>query len=178
MNSVFDTSAGPNLIWEDFLEGNWLKTVQANNGPSLQSATNQELNIVGTVTLPVRMADSRGRVVCDIVRNLAVPAILATLFIDRFLKGIFPHDRKIVLYNSKPVPILTINNRSEEQMKKEEVAKNLTMTKDEPAARLVRVARQPTIPSSSKRIGLVTTDAKGIVQIEALLQWTLPKHKW
>lgn len=41
-NSVFTTSAGPNLIRENFLDVEWLKSMQANNRLSLKSAKKPE----------------------------------------------------------------------------------------------------------------------------------------
>lgn len=48
------------------------------------------------------------RLVFDVVHNLAVPVLLGTLYIDKSVKGIFPPERNIATYNSKPVPVLAI----------------------------------------------------------------------
>lgn len=43
------------------------------------------------------------------MERLAVPVLLGTTVIDKFIKPVHPAERKIVLYPSPPVPILTIH---------------------------------------------------------------------
>lgn len=43
-----------------------------------------------------------------IARSLAVPDLLQTSFVARFVEGIFSPKKRIVPYNFKPVPILVI----------------------------------------------------------------------
>lgn len=64
------------------------------------------------------MGDSRVRVVIGTVRDVAVPVILRTSFIDMFVKGVFSPERKIVPCNSKPVPIFAVHDLSEKQKDK------------------------------------------------------------
>lgn len=46
------------------------------------------------------------KVVFGVVRNLEVPVLLRTPYIDRFVMGIFPPEWKIISYNFKPISIL------------------------------------------------------------------------
>lgn len=171
VNSVFNTGVGLSLIREDFLEVDQLGYIQANNPSSLRNSTNQKAKIVGTITLRVRIRDSRVRVVFVIVRYLAVPVFLGTSFIDSFVKDIFPSERKIVPYISKPVPIIAIKDLSSEHEDKDDSAQGMLLTKEEHAPRLVSVVRQKKIPPRSEGVALVATNTKGLVQVGPLLEW-------
>lgn len=59
------------------------------------------------------MWELRVSLVLGNVHNLAVSVRLGTLSIDRYLKSTSHLKREIVSYNSKPVPILTIDNMLE-----------------------------------------------------------------
>lgn len=113
LTSVFDTGARPNIIVEDILETERLKSIQANSSPSLRNATNQKLSAVEAVTLYIKISDSRIRVPFGFVRNLALKVLLETSFIGRFVKSIFRLKQNTVPYNSRPVLILAINDLSE-----------------------------------------------------------------
>lgn len=65
------------------------------------------------------MGDPRERVVFGIVGNLSVPFLLDNLFLDRFVKGTFAPERKIVPYNSKAVSTLAIKYLLEEAKNKD-----------------------------------------------------------
>lgn len=56
------------------------------------------------------MGDFRVSVVFGGVRNFTVPVLLGTLYIDCIARGIFTPKEKIVLYNSRPIPILALNH--------------------------------------------------------------------
>lgn len=63
------------------------------------------------------MDDSRGRVTFGVVKLIAVPMILKTSHIDKFVKDILSTERKIVLFNSGPVlsPTMAEPDSEEEQ---------------------------------------------------------------
>lgn len=61
------------------------------------------------------MTGCNARVAYDVVRNLAVPFLIGTSSIERFVKGTSALEPKIVRYNSKPVPILAINDLQTDQ---------------------------------------------------------------
>lgn len=75
---------------------------------------NEKVSVVGTITLHVRIGDSRVKVVYGAVRNLSIPVLLAIPFIDGFVKCIFPPEQKIVIYSSKGVPNPYNNDLPEE----------------------------------------------------------------
>lgn len=115
------------------------------------------------------MRDSRVRVAFRIVSNLPVPVLLRTSFIDRFAKGIFPLQGKLVPCSSKPALILAINDPSEEHETKDDKAQDLMTTKGKCALHLVRVARQTKNQSRSEGVIFVATDGKGLVMKGLLL---------
>lgn len=111
------------------------------------------------------MGDSRLRVVFSVIRSLAVLFYLRTLYIDSFVKGTFPPNRKIVPSNSKPVPILTIKHVPEEHKDK---AQEVTVM-EEDAPRPLREERQTKIPPRSERTVFVATEGRRLVQKGLLL---------
>lgn len=62
------------------------------------------------MALHVRVGDSRVRVVFSVARSRAVPVLQGISFIDKSAKGIFSSERMVVVYNSKQVPILALND--------------------------------------------------------------------
>lgn len=85
------------LRLEGFYQTEWLDAILAIGEPFLQGLTNQRFIIVGTFLLLVRIEDACVRVVFGEVRNLAVPVLLGAPFINKFVKGNFPPEHKIVL---------------------------------------------------------------------------------
>lgn len=102
---------------EDFLETDWLRAIRAVNEPSLRSETNQKDGIVGTVLLHARIRDARVFRVSGVVRKMAIPILLETSFIARFVKEVFLPEHKILLYNSAPIPIIATLIMTEEKQK-------------------------------------------------------------
>lgn len=92
VNSVFDTNL--RRIPKDRMAQRYT----GKQATSFKNAINQKVSAVGTITLQVRMGDSRVGVVFVVVHNLAIPVLLGTSFIDRFVRGIFSPERKIVAY--------------------------------------------------------------------------------
>lgn len=94
-----------------------------------------------------------------------MPVLIGSSYIDIFVKGIVQPERKIILYNVKPVPILTITDILEKKNK----AQDVTVI-EEDVPRLVGVARQTKIPTWSQGTVSVTTDARGLVKIDTLVE--------
>lgn len=92
------------------------------------------------------MGGSRIRVVFDVVRSLAVPDAVGISFIDRFLKSIFPTERKLVTFNSELVPVLVINDLPDQYKGEDDRVKDVTMKKEKHPPRLVYVVRKTNIP--------------------------------
>lgn len=55
------------------------------------------------------MVDSRKRVLFGTVRNPGVPVFPGMSRINKFGRGIFPAERRIVPFNSPPVPSFTVH---------------------------------------------------------------------
>lgn len=87
------------------------------------------MSILKTNILYVRMGNSKITVLFAVVRNLAVSLLLGTLFVDKFVKGIFSLEEKIVLYSSKPVSIRIIKEQSDEPSDKKKAQKVLIIDK-------------------------------------------------
>lgn len=87
------------------------------------------------------MADSKVGVAFGVVRILAVPVVLETPFIDPFMKDTFRPELRIVRYNSKPVPIIVIENMPAEPNNKNKDKAQHKIVTEEDALRLVRVER-------------------------------------
>lgn len=84
------------------------------------------------------------------------------------MKGSFAHEEMRVLYSSKLVPILAIKDLLQE-MKEKKAAKEMMIT-EEDIPNLESVVRQTKILLRSEEIGLVTADARKLVQIGLLLK--------
>lgn len=101
--------------------------------------TNQHVDVVRTITLPVSIGDSRVGLVFGVLPDLAAPFLIETSFIDRFVQGIFPHERKIVTDSSKLVPILSIKDLRAVHKDKDKTQD--VMIKEKDARRMVSGAR-------------------------------------
>lgn len=120
------------------------------------------------IVLHVGNGDSRIRVVLQTVRKLAVPTFLVTSFIDKCINGIFQTDRKMVPFNSRPVPILVVIEvtyvETTEQLTKA-VGNTCTIQYQEPT--FVCVERTVIAQPSSETTVLVASSAKGLVRTDA-----------
>lgn len=81
-------------------------------------------------------------VVFGVGRILMAPVILGTLSLDRFVKGIFPLEPKVVRCHVKPLPTLIINNLPVERNDEDDRAQDVMMTEEEHATGRVRRAEQ------------------------------------
>lgn len=70
---------------------------------------------------------------------------------DRFLKGIFPPQRKIVTYNSKLILNLLIKDSPEGQNNKDDSTQGLKVTREEQAQRLAHMARKIMVYAKIRR---------------------------
>lgn len=106
INCVLITGAGLNLVREDVLNIEWLEAAKSENGLQFGGQPNPTLDIAGPVTIHLRIERPQVNVVFGVVCQLAVLVLLGTSFINKFIRGIFPEERKVMLQNSNPVPIL------------------------------------------------------------------------
>lgn len=63
------------------------------------------------IHLLFRIEDLSTRVFSDIVPNLPVNILLGSLFIDHFIRELFPAERKFVPWDSPPVAMLMRNQQ-------------------------------------------------------------------
>lgn len=89
INSVFDRAVGSNLLRGDVAERNWLPSINPCKNLPPKRATDQMVDIVGTIVLHVPTGDSRALVMFKIFVNLSVPVLYGTSFMNRFITGIF-----------------------------------------------------------------------------------------
>lgn len=90
----------------------WMSLIPVNKKRRLQSVTNQELNSLGTILLHARMTETYVPDMFVIVNNLAILVPLRTSFVDKFVKGFFPAEKKIVRYDSQSVTTLMVHEES------------------------------------------------------------------
>lgn len=131
---ILHSGAEPILIREDLLETDWFQIIRPVSAPSSQCATTQDVSIIGTVLLHVRMGDARFRMVYGAGRDLSVSIFLGISFIDRFFNGIYRPEHKFSLYNYASVPIIAIVIKTEEEIyqnKQERISfKNVTVVEE------------------------------------------------
>lgn len=104
---LLDTGAGAKLINAPMTPSTWGGCVKQNTRPKVSTATKQPSQLDGRILLSLQLGNITTRVWFDITRHPAVDILLCTTFIDRFIRGIFPSERKVVPWNLPPVPILT-----------------------------------------------------------------------
>lgn len=138
---AIDTGAGLKRIRADVLARRWLDSIRQRSMPEVCSAPGTKLKESGTITSHLRMGESRSRVNFGLVFELVLPLLLGMTYIDRFIKSIYPAERKIVSHYSLPVLILMVHEVQSETKKynketckgdEEELALLVTPTMYEP----------------------------------------------
>lgn len=74
----FDAGTGLNLIGADAMHKSELDNIRQRDVPDIRSASHRKLIASGTITLPLRMGESRIRVKFLVVDRLPVPILLRT----------------------------------------------------------------------------------------------------
>lgn len=74
---------------------------------SIKSAANTPVNVIGKIMLFLQLGDLHLRVNFSVADNLAVPLRITMSFIDRFVKGIFLMERRIIPIQSRLVAIIS-----------------------------------------------------------------------
>lgn len=92
--SVFDICASPNVIRTIVLDPNLLNNILQRDMLDIHSTPSTKINLSGTVTLHLRMARSQTRVNLGVMNEPVVPVLLASIYIDRFIKWIRPAEKK------------------------------------------------------------------------------------
>lgn len=107
-----------------------------------------------------------------VIRNLAVPVLLSTSFVDQCIEDIFPGELKMVPFNASAVPIIILfktETENIEEQQDETVSK--IMPDYEFTKELVRVANTIIPKPLSESSVLVATKTKSIVHLDALRQF-------
>ena len=106
---LVDTGATMNLIHVHFLPKKWHAAIQPYTGSIVQSANKSPLSLLGVIRLCLRLGDLQVKVRFGVVRELVTRILVGAPFIDKFVAGIFPPERRIVPRDSPPVPILAVD---------------------------------------------------------------------
>lgn len=75
----------------------------------IPSASDSKVKVSGAITLYLHMGISHACVNFDVVNKLFVAALLDTVYIGRFIKSIYPIERKTVSFYSPSVPRLVVH---------------------------------------------------------------------
>lgn len=122
------------------------------------------------------MGHCRVNLVSAVVRSFVVPVLVGTSAIYRFVKGIFPPARKIVSYNSKPVPILSIKDMPGEVKDREKSNSQDATVVEEDSSCMVREARQKKDLVMRRRAGVFSRDRRKRASTDrSVLEWDSTK---
>lgn len=110
MICAFDSNAGPDLLREKLFKPDRMSSSRLCKNPRLQSVTNQDFEVVGTLMVHILLGEARIRIVFGIIKNLAVSILLETPFIDKLVKRVFHSKRKTVPYNLQLIAILNVHD--------------------------------------------------------------------
>lgn len=77
--------------------------------PEMRSASNTELTVTGTITIPPRMDETRKQMKLGVVDKLAVLISLGMTSADKATKSIHPAEGKIIPHHSPQVRILMVH---------------------------------------------------------------------
>lgn len=114
-NADFDVDAIPKLSCCDKpLFTRVLPSIRPYDSSWLNSATEQKVRVVGTIVLHDQIGESGIILTFGMVRSLAALSSLLLSYCG-FIRGIFPIEKKIVSFNSPPVPFFVTWNRIEQQ---------------------------------------------------------------
>lgn len=92
---LFDTGPGLNIINSYCIKDDWKHEIKCHPTARLQSANNKTTTLLGTVLLIVRIENFLVKVWFRIIENSAADILFGTPFIDRYIRGIFPGNRKL-----------------------------------------------------------------------------------
>lgn len=164
---VFDIGVGLSIALEKLMQGEWKRCKLESKRPSLKVMTSRMINSVETIALHVWPGISTVTEACSSVRSLVVPVFSWTILIERFGNGI-PHPEWRI-YHSKPVwtfaLIIFEGIPGQEGEGK---------THDNYKGRACPIPGTPgrqRITQRSKRITILTADAKRLVLIVPSRQW-------
>lgn len=103
---LLDTEAGVKLVWLEVTPQKWASRMKRNNLLSRCTAPKQPLTLDGLTILHFRFSGLQTRVWSEVAPRLAEDLLHCTSFIDRFIRGIIPLERKFVpwKFHSAAIP--------------------------------------------------------------------------
>lgn len=162
---LLDTATGLNLINANLIHLEWINRVKHTDLPRFRTATKEPIHLQGTILLHHQIGNLNTRVWFSIFPNLAVDLLLGTSFVDRFIRGIFPGERKVEPWHSQPVAIRASHHKENSETNAPITADNSPKPADTSDAHPVRLARQMMIPPNTAKTIMVTTTASGLLTI-------------
>lgn len=105
LSFFFGTGAGQHPTRGDVFDPNYECHTWRREMSDLYSANNSRLKLSGTTMLHLRVDEARPGFLLCVFKQLSVPILPGTSFIDRRIKSIFSGERKAVLHKSLVVPI-------------------------------------------------------------------------
>lgn len=108
---TLDTGAGVNILRQSLLPHDWRRHRLSNvNLPALGDANGHRLPLLGAVRLRVRFGNFVYHTVFYVADRLAVPAILGTVFLNRYVVAIRCMEQRVQFHQGPVVPILSEGN--------------------------------------------------------------------
>lgn len=169
ISCVFDSTAATNLIRVDFLEQSRLNSVHRRSMLEVQMASETRVPLFETNTLQLYMGEWCTRLIFGVRKKLSLLILLWTVFINRFIKTVYPAERRIVRYYSLPVFLYKANTKAEKNASDihESSEQNLIMmatpTWTDPT--YTTGARQVRLTKICETSELVSTKAVGLIKI-------------
>lgn len=117
MVCVFYTCAHPDLLRVDMPGQSGLDTFRRVDMSEIWSTSDTKRIASGTITLHIRMIESRTLMIFGVEDKLALLALLGATVVDSFIKSIHQAKKKTVPFYSRPVPILMVHEVSSEVQK-------------------------------------------------------------
>lgn len=171
--AVLDTGAGPNCVHLDALPPGAQDHIRAGPLPAVHGANNQQLPTVGIISLYTQAGTAIVKTDFVVCRDLSVPLILGTAFINRNVRHIDIVNQRVLMLNGSHTPILRrcrhINRRLQplEPSRPKEPTQPLPQRKD---SHTVRVAKHQVLPPHSQSWVSVNTSQNGLFILEAKAQ--------
>lgn len=152
---LLDTGRGVNIINSRPIQGNCKQKIKNHLTPKFQTAIKEPLTFLETILLLVHIGTLRDEVWFGLVENLAVDILLGTHYIERYIRRIFPGERKGVPCHSDPIPILTKPATTKERRLSHVDPSRSKTPHDTVVLRMARqVSREPYTPNT--RDGVIT----------------------
>lgn len=166
------------LLCEHCLRQGWHKVIITAHIPELKSTTSNFFCVFGIISLHIMTGDWRLRVDFGVVRNPAAPIILGTTFIHWFVKGIFPAENKVILYNTKPVPtmMLTMTISKDGQGDNKQKESILLVQSKKVSSQQIQVVRQARLSTISQYAQSVNTEESDLVDASFLPSFSKKCH--